>query len=386
MYGHITRTSCKWLRRIGKMSHILTLSPACGKSKKVAKAKKWQKQKKVGNALKKLSWTTFGDLMKAVDKAKQELQTLEEEHNKGNIDENSLLEANEKVLAAINWQDQFLTQKTSKTKFTEGDRNTKFYHACINYQRKCNTIQCIKDQNGNRIRKEEEIAESLTDIPEEEEIKKSLLSIDSSKSAGPDGFTADFYKKAWGRSRLQPVLPQLITINQAAFVKGIIIGDQILLAQELLQDLERSCRGGNIIYKLDLKKAYDMVNCELIMECLEARGFSVEFCQTIKRWLEANSNSVLINGKAHGFCQANRGLKQCDPLSPTIFILVLDYLSKLIDGKGKRNRLNVYHNKAKMDISHLISTLYILVFTRATKGANRYLAECLNKFLSVMSV
>ncbi|XP_020599685.1 uncharacterized protein LOC110039077 [Phalaenopsis equestris] len=103
----------------------------------------WQKQKKI------------------VEKVEKELLDLEVEHNKGNTDEIALLEANERVLTALNWQDQFLKQKAAKTKFTEGDRNTKFYHACINYQRKCNTIHCIKDQNGTWLGKEEEIAKSV---------------------------------------------------------------------------------------------------------------------------------------------------------------------------------------------------------------------------------
>ncbi|XP_020598769.1 uncharacterized protein LOC110038312 [Phalaenopsis equestris] len=241
----------------------------------------WQKQKK--------------GLVNAVDKAGKELQDMEEEHNKGNTDDTAPLEANEKVLPAV------------------------------------------------------------TEIPKEEEIQRALQSIDNSKTAGPDGFIVDFYKKAWGEikvefrtpsltnviskiiskilvSRLQPVLSQLIHTNQASLVKGRSIGDQILLAQELLQDLEGPFRGRNVIYKLDLKKVYDMVNWDFIMECLEARGFSVEFCQTLKRWLQANANSVFINGKAHGFFKETRGLKQGDLLSATIFILVLDYLSRHIDG------------------------------------------------------
>ncbi|XP_020593411.1 uncharacterized protein LOC110033700 [Phalaenopsis equestris] len=86
--------------------------------------------------------------------AEKEVTELEEEHNKGRIDEAALLEANERLLNAIQWQDHFLQQKAAKKrKFAEGDRNSKFYHACIKYQRKCNTIHSIKDQNGTWLKK-----------------------------------------------------------------------------------------------------------------------------------------------------------------------------------------------------------------------------------------
>ncbi|XP_020574258.1 uncharacterized protein LOC110020478 [Phalaenopsis equestris] len=381
----------------------------------------WLNQKKVGKALKQWSWDTFGDLLLIADKVEKEVIDMGEEHSKGMIDEAVLLEANEKLLNAVQWQEQFLQQKAAKTKFTEGDRKTKFYHVCIKYQRKCNTIHSIKDQNGTLLRQEEEIAESAVQYChnlmngnniDRVHIDSNLFADNNSKSAGPDGFTVDFYKKAWdvikvetsikeswnhyrtlslnnviskARSKilvhkLQPVLPHLVSTNQAAFVKGRSIGDNILLAQELLQDLEKPCRGGNAIFKLDLKKAYDMVNWDFIIECLEARGFSREFCLIIKRWLEDNANSVFINGKSHGFFKASRGLKQGDPLSPTIFILVLDYFSRLIDCKENRKSFNTYDNRAKMDINNLIYADDILMFTRATKSATKSIMECLQKF------
>ncbi|PKU67899.1 integrator complex subunit 11 [Dendrobium catenatum] len=61
-------------------------------------------------------------------------------------------------------------------------------------------------------------------------------------------------------NRLSVLLPKLISPNQMGFVKGRAIVDNILLAQEFCQDLDIKTRGGNMILKLDIAKAYDNIN------------------------------------------------------------------------------------------------------------------------------
>lgn len=68
---------------------------------------------------------------------------------------------------------------------------------------------------------------------------------------------ADIQTSALGLSIL---LPLLISQEQSGFVKGRLIQDNILLAQDLVQDIRRKIRGSNVAIKLDMHKAYDFVN------------------------------------------------------------------------------------------------------------------------------
>lgn len=57
--------------------------------------------------------------------------------------------------------------------------------------------------------------------------------------------------------RLASILGKIISLEQGAFVKGRKIQHNILLARELTQKVREKIRGGNMILKLDMAKAYD---------------------------------------------------------------------------------------------------------------------------------
>ena len=62
-------------------------------------------------------------------------------------------------------------------------------------------------------------------------------------------------------NRLKSILPDVITPNQSAFVPGLLISDNILIAYDMTHFLLNK-RKGNVGYaaiKLDMSKAYDRV-------------------------------------------------------------------------------------------------------------------------------
>lgn len=52
-----------------------------------------------------------------------------------------------------------------------------------------------------------------------------------------------------------PLLPKIISSQQDAFIKGGEINDIMILAQEIVKGIDRKNRGGNTIFKLDIKKS-----------------------------------------------------------------------------------------------------------------------------------
>ncbi|XP_058099686.1 uncharacterized protein LOC131244037 [Magnolia sinica] len=75
-------------------------------------------------------------------------------------------------------------------------------------------------------------------------------------------------------SRLSKILPRLISMEQGDFVKGRSITENVTMALEAMRNIDRKARGGNLILKLDLEKAYDRVDWVFLKKVMRRFGFS----------------------------------------------------------------------------------------------------------------
>ncbi|PKU73053.1 Putative ribonuclease H protein [Dendrobium catenatum] len=183
-------------------------------------------------------------------------------------------------------------------------------------------------------------------------------------------------------TRLIEILPRIISVNQTGFVKGRIIFDNILLVQEMTHDINSKGKGGNIIYKLDISKAYDNLNWNFLYKILSLFGFCNVFIQLIKNSIENCFFSVIINGGQHGFFNSSQGLRQGDPLSPALFIIAMDYISRGMEELYKRHKSLYFHTKGGFPVSHLCFADDFIIFSNTSinnvKTMNHFLMEFQN--------
>ena len=85
--------------------------------------------------------------------------------------------------------------------------------------------------------------------------------------------------------RLSIILPRVISPQQSDFVEGRTISDNYLLAQELISNIRRKCRGGNLALKLDMARAYDRLSWLFLINMLRWFGFGEKFIGMVWRLL-----------------------------------------------------------------------------------------------------
>jgi hypothetical protein len=126
------------------------------------------------------------------------------------------------------------------------------------------------------------------------------------------------------------VILRSIHQNQYGFIKGGSIQDCLVWAFEYLHLCHKS-RKELLILKLDFEKAFVKVEHEMIFQVLRHKGFPEKWVKWIKEVLSSGTSSVLLNGVPGKVFHCRRGVRQGDPLSPLLFVLVADLLQSLMN-------------------------------------------------------
>ena len=139
--------------------------------------------------------------------------------------------------------------------------------------------------------------------------------------------------------RLGYITSRIISIEQRGFVCDRNISDCVILASEAINSLHKNQFGGNIALKVDISKAFDTLDWNFLVLVLSNFGFATTFIDWILAILNSARLSILVNGKAVGFFACSREVRQGDPLSPLLFCLAEEVLSRALSSSVVRGRL-----------------------------------------------
>ncbi|XP_039067051.1 uncharacterized protein LOC120212942 [Hibiscus syriacus] len=315
----------------------------------------------------------------------------------------------------------FYKQKAKVHWLKEGDRNTKFFHSTVVRKRKSNIVRLLYAEDGSRLDSFDamsvEMLRFYTELLGFEDVGvqsygvdllKSLLGYELPCDAAAllvkevsnkeikaslfrqaialvpktlnDGIAKDFrpiscclvvYKTITGIivARLACYFPGMILPNQSAFIKGRSIVDNTLLAQEIVRGYSRSSLSPRCTLKIDLRKEFDSVSWDFLMNVLASLGLPGRFRDWITACVTGARYSVAFNGSLVGFFKGKRGIRQGDPLSPYLFVLIMNVLSHLLNVAAKEG-LTRFHPKCKrVPLTHLSFADDLLIFCHVAEDS-----------------
>jgi hypothetical protein len=142
-------------------------------------------------------------------------------------------------------------------------------------------------------------------------------------------------------NRLKHVLPNIVSLNQSAFVPGRLITDNVLLAYELTHYMQNKRRGleGCATLKLDMSKAYDRVEWEFLRRMMSKLGFHRDWVNVGMRFISPVTYKFKVNGELTEEIVPTRGLRQGDSLSAYLFLICAEAFSCLLKTAEAREQI-----------------------------------------------
>ena len=138
--------------------------------------------------------------------------------------------------------------------------------------------------------------------------------------------------------------------------------DGIILVQETIHSLNVTKKAGMLV-KIDIAKSYDKLSWKYMRSILEAFGFGREWIEWIMNLVSTPFFSILLNGSPTRLLNPSRGIRQGDPLSPFLFILMVKGLINLFQDQssiGEIRVLNLHEGMDKQIHQHFVDDTMLM--------------------------
>ncbi|XP_026384030.1 uncharacterized protein LOC113279558 [Papaver somniferum] len=178
------------------------------------------------------------------------------------------------------------------------------------------------------------------------------------------------------------LMNKLVSPQQVTYIKGRNIHEKILFASELVNEMKKKRRGGNLSLKLDISQAYDSVSWKHLLKVLQRYGFSVAWCDWLKVLISSDKVSVMVNGGPNGFFSMHMGLKKGDPLSPILFVLMEEVLGRGLTKLVETRKLQPMVIRNVIAPTHLLFSDDIFTFSNGSKKSIENLLKLIEDYQS----
>ncbi|GJX73331.1 RNA-directed DNA polymerase, eukaryota [Tanacetum coccineum] len=316
-----------------------------------------KKMKLLKKPLNKLSWCK-GNVFENVKQLKEKLKIIQEKVDKNPYDKKIKKEATllqKEYTEAVHDEHKYRVESicNEEGKRFEGDKVTdQFVKHFEEFLGKEVPVDPIMNNIFRNTLSSEEAMLMERDV-NDKEIKEALFDIDSDKASGPDGYSSEFFKKAW-----DIVGEDFCSSIKEFFISGQLLGEINATIIALIPKLFRRYFGQ-------------------IWFSSENGNMDHEMCDYIKIfYLPEWGDSWTLQG--------GRGLRQGDPISPYLFTLVMEVFTLIMMKNIEESDEFGYHFGCKeLKLSHMCFADDLLVLCKGNKESLKVIKKSLKEFNQV---
>ena len=158
--------------------------------------------------------------------------------------------------------------------------------------------------------------------------------------------------------RMKNVLDNLIDHSQTGFLKGRNISDGLRTILDVMDETSLSNKHG-LLVTIDFEKAFDSLSWDFLFQALRKYNFGTDLLKWVRLCYTDISSCVINYKRSSPYFKVKRGVRQGDPLSPYLFILVVEIMSIGIRNNKEIRGLKYNKNEIKI-ISYADDTTALL--------------------------
>lgn len=136
----------------------------------------------------------------------------------------------------------------------------------------------------------------------------------------------------------------------------------VLLASELVKNDHKDSVTRRCSMIINISKAFDSVQWSFVTTLISAINVPDRFIAWICKFIELTSFSVQINGELAGYFNSERCLRQGCSLSPYLFALCMQVLSKILDQAAEKKLIGYHPYCQRLSLTHLCFADDLLAF------------------------
>ena len=153
-----------------------------------------------------------------------------------------------------------------------------------------------------------------------------------------------------------------------------------MLCQDLVKHYTRKYFSPSCLIKVDVRKAYDTVDWLFIRDMLVALNFPPHFIKIFMTCISSTQYSLLVNDNPSTVLKAKRGFRQGDPLSPLLFVIGMEYLSRSLHLLAHNPDFYFHLRCRKLKLNHMCFADDLMLLCEGDLNSTKLIYNTLDLF------